>query len=95
MMLLFSPHYPWYVAWLIPFLVLCPSLTVLTYVCGLFYLCTTRWATGSGEPQFFLNQMLYSSVLIAAVVEVVLYRVPATRRWMASIMPAHPQAPST
>jgi hypothetical protein len=94
MMLLFSPHYPWYVAWLIPFLVLCPSLTVLTYVCGLFYLCTTRWATGSGEPQFFLNQMLYSSVLIAAVVEVVLYRVPVARRWMTSIMPARAPAPS-
>jgi alpha-1,6-mannosyltransferase len=87
MMLLFSPHYPWYVAWLIPFLVLCPSLTVLTYVCGLFYLCTTQWATGSGAPQFYLNEQLYCAVLIAAVVEFALYRIPATRRWLARIAP--------
>ncbi len=39
LMLLFSPHYPWYVAWLVPFLVLVPSLTVATYIGGLFYLC--------------------------------------------------------
>jgi len=87
MMLLFSPHYPWYVAWLIPFLVLCPSLTVLTYVCGLFYLCTTRWATGSGAPQYHLNCMLYSAVLIAAIVEFALYRIPVTRRWMRPLTP--------
>ncbi len=81
MMLLFSPHYPWYVAWLIPFLVLMPSLTVLTYVCGLFYWCTTGWAVGSGPKQFHLNEMLYLWVLVAAVVEFGLYRVPAFRRW--------------
>jgi hypothetical protein len=86
MMLAFSPHYPWYVAWLIPFLVLCPSLTVLTYVCGLFYLCTTRWATGSGAPQYFLNEVLYSAVVIAAVVEFALHRIPATRRWMRQLV---------
>jgi alpha-1,6-mannosyltransferase len=86
-MLLFSPHYPWYVAWLIPLLVLAPSLTVLTYVCGLFYLCTTALATGSGAPQYHLNEILYSSVLIAAIIELALYRVPFTRRWLRQIAP--------
>ncbi|WP_263381472.1 glycosyltransferase family 87 protein [Granulicella arctica] len=76
LMLLFSPHYPWYVAWLIPFLVLIPSLTVFTYSCGLFYLCYTALATGYGAPQFQLNEILYGSVLIAFVVEVALRRWP-------------------
>ena len=81
LMLLFSPHYPWYVAWLIPFLVLMPSLTVFTYVGGLFYLCTTGWAVGSGPKQFHLNVMLYSAVAIAFMIEVVLRRLPQTSGW--------------
>ena len=74
MMLLFSPHYPWYVAWLIPFVVLLPSPTVLTYTCGLFYLCTTSLAVGSGPKQFHLNEILYSAVLIAFIIELALRR---------------------
>ena len=81
LMLLFSPHYPWYIAWLVPFLVLMPSLTVTAYVAGLFYLCTTALATGFGPPQFKLNEILYGTVLIALVVEVPLRRLPATRGW--------------
>ena len=87
MMLMFSPHYPWYVAWLVPFFVLVPSLTVLTYVCGLFYLCTTAWAVGTGPKQFHLNEMLYAAVLIAAVVETALYRVPWTRARLSRLVP--------
>ena len=64
-----------------------PSLTVLTYVCGLFYLCTTALATGSGAPQYHLNEILYSAVLIAAIMEMTLYRVPLTRRWLHQIAP--------
>ena len=80
-MLLFSPHYPWYVAWLIPFLVLVPSLTLMTYIGGLFYLCTTALAVGSGPKQYQLNVILYSSVLIAFLIEWTLRRLPATSRW--------------
>ena len=79
MMLLFSPHYPWYVAWLVPFLVLEPNLTVFTYVCGLFYLCTTAMAVGSGPQQFLLNKYLYGWTLAAFVVELVLRRWPIHR----------------
>jgi alpha-1,6-mannosyltransferase len=76
LMILFSPHYPWYVAWLIPFLVLIPNLTVFTYICGLFYLCTTAMAVGSGPQQFLLNKYLYGSVLLAFAIELVIRRWP-------------------
>ena len=82
LMLLFSPHYPWYVAWLVPFLVLLPNLTVMTYVCGLFYLCTTALAVGYGPKQFQLNEILYGSVAIAFMIEMVGRRMPAVRVWM-------------
>ena len=78
-MLLFSPHYPWYVAWLVPFLILMPSLTLFTYIGGLFYLCTTSFAVGSGPKQYLLNQILYSAVAIAFIIEVALRRLPQTR----------------
>jgi hypothetical protein len=71
LMLLFSPHYPWYVAWLVPLLTLVPDITVFAYVCGLFYLCTTAIAVGYGPKEYLLNEMLYSAVLIAFVLDVV------------------------
>ena len=71
LMLLFSPHYPWYVAWLVPFLVLLPNLPVMTYVCALFYLCTTAFAVGYGPEQYLLNEILYSAVAIACVLEAI------------------------
>ncbi len=79
LMLLFSPHYPWYVAWLVPFLILMPSLTLFTYIGGLFYLCTTSIAVGSGPKQYLLNQILYSAVAIAFIIELALRRLPQTR----------------
>jgi alpha-1,6-mannosyltransferase len=87
LMLLFSPHYPWYVAWLVPFMVLLPTLTVTTYVGGLFYLCTTALAVGSGPKQFKLNEILYSAVLIAFVLEIVLRKIPTSRRWIETHIP--------
>ena len=87
MMLLFSPHYPWYVAWLMPLLVLCPSLTVLTYLCVFQYLCYTDLAVGSGPRQYELNQILYAWVLVAGAIEIAFYRMPRTRTWLAEWMP--------
>ena len=74
LMLLFSPHYSWYVAWLIPFFALLPNLPIAAYILGLFYLCTTALAVGSGPKQFLLNQILYGSVLIACVLDLALRR---------------------
>ena len=82
LMLLFSPHYPWYVAWLLPFLVLLPNLTVMTYVGGLFYLCTTALAVGYGPKQYHLNEILYSAVAIALMMEMTAQRIPQVRTWM-------------
>jgi hypothetical protein len=74
LMLLFSPHYPWYVAWLVPFFTVVPSLTVFAYVTGLFYLLTTPLAVGYGPKQFMLNQILYGTVLAAFCLEWALRR---------------------
>jgi hypothetical protein len=72
MMLAFSPHYPWYVAWLIPFFVLLPNLPVFAYTLGLFYFSATSLGAGTPEAQYRLNCILYTIVLIAAMVEMFL-----------------------
>jgi hypothetical protein len=66
MMLLFSPHYPWYVIWLVPFFVLVPSLPLLVYLMGFFYLFTTQLAD-PGPKMFLLNKILYGGVAVAMV----------------------------
>ena len=81
LMLLFSPHYPWYVAWLCPFLVLIPSLPAMTYLGGLFYLCYTALAVGYGPQQYKLNEILYSAIVLSVVIELALRRIPQTRGW--------------
>jgi alpha-1,6-mannosyltransferase len=68
MMLLFSPHYPWYVLWLIPLLVLKPNLPLLVYLMGLFYLLTTPLGDGTAGRMLLLNEILYGAVAVAAVV---------------------------
>ena len=80
LMLLFSPHYPWYVAWLIPFLVLLPNLPLAAYILGFFYLCTTALAVGSGPKQFLLNQYLYAGLLLATLLHLALRRWPPYRQ---------------
>ena len=90
LMLLFSPHYPWYVAWLVPFFVLMPSLTLFTYIGGLFYLCTTSIAVGSGPKQYLLNEILYSAVAIALIIELTLRRLPQTRTFFNRLPSSRP-----
>ena len=79
LMLFFSPHYPWYVAWLVPFFALVPDLTIFAYICGMFYMCTTALAVGSGPSQFLLNQILYGGVFVAFLLDVSLRRWPIHR----------------
>ncbi len=80
LMLLFSPHYPWYVIWLIPFLALAPSLPVATYLMAFFYLFTTDLAD-PGPKMFLLNRILYGSVVVALVVHLALLKWPV-HRWL-------------
>jgi alpha-1,6-mannosyltransferase len=74
MMLLFSPHYPWYIVWLVPFFVLVPNLPLLVYVLAFFYLFTTALAD-PGPKMFLLNEILYGSVAAAMVVSFAMKRV--------------------
>jgi alpha-1,6-mannosyltransferase len=74
LMFLFSPHYAWYIVWLIPFFTLMPNLPILTYVLGFFYLYTTALAE-PGPKMFLANEILYASVLAAFIIQL------ALRRW--------------
>ena len=66
LMLLFSPHYAWYIAWLVPFFCLLPNLPTLVYLMGFFYGYTTALAD-PGPKMFLLNEYLHSAVLTAVL----------------------------
>jgi hypothetical protein len=74
LMLLFSPHYPWYIVWLIPFFALLPNLTLLTYLMMFFYMFTTALADGGAAHMFVLNRILYGAVLGAFLLEMTVLR---------------------
>lgn len=69
LMFLFSPHYPWYILWLIPFFALQPNLPILTYLMTAFYLFTTPLADGTLERAFQLNAILYGAVAAAVLIQ--------------------------
>jgi alpha-1,6-mannosyltransferase len=72
LMFLFSPHYPWYILWLIPFVTLIPNLPILTYLMAAFYLFTTPLADGTLSKMFILNKTLYGAVFVATLIYVAL-----------------------
>ena len=78
LMFLFSPHYAWYIIWLVPFFTLMPNLPILTYVLGFFYLYTTALAV-PGPKMFFANEILYASVFAAFILQIILRRWPVLR----------------
>jgi alpha-1,6-mannosyltransferase len=78
LMFLFSPHYAWYILWLVPFFTLIPNLPILTYVLGFFYLYTTALAE-PGPKMFLANEILYASVLVAFIIQLALKRWPIHR----------------
>jgi alpha-1,6-mannosyltransferase len=75
LMFLFSPHYAWYIIWLVPFFTLMPNLPVLTYLLGFFYLYTTALAT-PGPKMFLANEFLYGAVAVAVVLQMTFMRWP-------------------
>ena len=81
LMLLFSPHYAWYIVWLVPFVTLLPRLTVMTYLLGFFYWYTTELAE-PGPKMFLANKYLYSMVLGAAIIEAGLRKWPVYRPYL-------------
>jgi alpha-1,6-mannosyltransferase len=78
LMFLFSPHYAWYIIWLVPFFTLMPNLPILTYLLGFFYLYTTALAE-PGPRMFLANEILYAAVFVAFIVQIILNRWPIHR----------------
>ena len=78
LMFLFSPHYAWYILWLVPFFTLMPNLPILTYLLGFFYLYTTALAE-PGPKMFLANEILYAGVFAAFMIQIVLRRWPIHR----------------
>ncbi len=78
LMFLFSPHYAWYIIWLVPFFTLMPNLPILTYLLGFFYLYTTALAE-PGPKMFLANKILYASVLASVILQLALNRWPLHR----------------
>jgi len=89
MMLLFSPHYPWYIVWLVPFFVLIPNLPLLVYLMGMFYLCTTLLADGTAANGFILNEILYGGMAAAFVLHLIVRQWPVVdllrSRWRGAL----------
>ena len=69
LMLLFSPHYAWYVIWLVPFFTVLPVLPSVAYVMGFFYLYTTALAR-PGPRMFLANEILYGLLVMTACLQV-------------------------
>jgi alpha-1,6-mannosyltransferase len=78
LMFLFSPHYAWYLLWLVPFFTLMPNLPILTYLLGFFYLYTTALAE-PGPKMFLANEILYAGVFAALVIQLAMKRWPVHR----------------
>jgi len=48
-MVLFSPHYPWYFIWLIPFVCIHPRVSVIYLTCAADYLHVSNWPPSLGD----------------------------------------------
>ena len=75
LMLLFSPHYPWYFLWIIPFTVLIPYVPAIFYITACFFLYTTEFAA-PGPKMYYMNEWLYGTLLVVVAADW------ARRRWM-------------
>lgn len=78
LMVFFSPHYAWYIAWLVPFLALQPNLPIMVYLMGFFYLYTTELAE-PGPKMFLANEILYALLAFACCLHFALRRWPIHR----------------
>jgi hypothetical protein len=78
LMFLLSPHYAWYIIWLVPFFTLMPNLPILTYLLGFFYLYTTALAE-PGPKMFLANEILYAAVFAAFLLQIIFSRWPIHR----------------
>ena len=91
LMLLFSPHYPWYVIWMVPFLVLQPSLPAGVYVCAIFYGLTTQWSA-PGPKLYFLEKWVYGATAVAFVLQWIYQRFAKSAMPIEAIFPVTDEA---
>jgi alpha-1,6-mannosyltransferase len=91
LLLFFSPRYPWYVIWLVPFIVLAPSLGMGMYVCAIFYAFTTQWAS-PGEGMYFLGKWIYSATALALLLQFAWCRWPAGQAAIRNLWPVQEKA---
>lgn len=68
--LCFSPHYPWYFLWLLPFLTLWPWRPAFFLVIGVTYLLATRY--GAPREIFHMNTLLYSGFFLLLALDLLL-----------------------
>ncbi len=61
--LCFSPHYPWYFLWLLPFLTLWPWRPAFYMVLAVTYMLATRLGM-PGEPLYRMNELLYGGFFL-------------------------------
>jgi hypothetical protein len=67
--ILVSPHYPWYFAWLIPFLAVYPVIGVIYLSCAALYLNLSEW-----PPTVVDGLLIYGVALLLLAVELVVRR---------------------
>jgi alpha-1,6-mannosyltransferase len=68
-MVLFSPHYPWYFAWLIPFVCVHPLAGVIYLTCAASYLHIANWPPSLGN-----GLLLYGGFALILVGELAIRR---------------------
>ena len=66
LMLLYSPHYPWYYLWVLPALCLVPYTPMLYFLTASFYLYTTSLAN-PGPRMYYMYQWLYGTSALVAL----------------------------
>jgi hypothetical protein len=71
--LLFSPHYSWYFAWLVPFLCFYPLLGVVYLTCAASYLYFATW-----PPTLTQGLVIYGPCLVLLVAQ---FAVQRRRKW--------------
>jgi len=73
LLLLATPHYPWYFLWLLPFLCLTPYWPGLLLTAASFILYVTL-EDRSPAREFLVNTLLYGSFGLAAAIHVCVHR---------------------
>jgi hypothetical protein len=73
LLVLATPHYPWYFLWLLPLVCLVPRWPVLILTAGSFILYPVL-AEHSPTRELIFNSLLYGAFLLAAVAQLWAHR---------------------